>query len=95
MSMFHNVAHFLTQQAATQAEAVAVRAPIGQRADGWIYYAERSFSELDQEASATAYYFSAHGIRRGSRVLLMVRPGMDLIRIVFALFKVGAVPIVV
>ncbi|MEC8333305.1 MAG: fatty acid CoA ligase family protein [Verrucomicrobiota bacterium] len=93
--MFHNVAHFLTQQAATQAEAVAVRAPIGRRVDGLIHYAERSFLELDQEASATAYYFSVHGIRRGSRVLLMVRPGMDLIRIVFALFKVGAVPIVV
>ena len=93
--MSYNVAHFLAEQAATQAEAVAVRAPIGRRADGWIQYKERSFSELEREASATAYYFAANGIGRGSRVLLMVRPGMDLIRIVFALFKMGAVPVVI
>ena len=42
-----------------------------------------------------AHYLEAKGIGRGSRVLLMVRPGLDLIRIVFALFKIGAVPIVI
>ena len=72
-----------------------MRAPIGRRVTGSIDYAERSFSELDKEASATAYYFAANGIGRGSRVLLMVRPGMDLIQIVFALFKMGAVPVVI
>lgn len=90
-----NVAHFLAEQAAAQPDAPAVRAPVGQRADGLIRYAERSFAELEAEASAMAHYLAAKGIRRGSRVLLMVRPGMDLIRIVFALFKIGAVPIVI
>ena len=28
-------------------------------------------------------------------MLLMVKPGLDLIRIVFALFKIGAVPVVI
>lgn len=75
--------------------APAVRAPLGRGRDGTICYAERSFAELEAEASATAHYIAAQGIVRGGRVLLMVRPGLDLIRIVFALFKLGAVPIVI
>ena len=90
-----NVAHFLAQQAVTQPTAAAVRAPLSHDRDGTIRYAERSFAELEAEASATVHYFLAKGIRRGSRVLLMLRPGLDLIRIVFALFKMGAVPIVI
>ena len=90
-----NVAHFLAQQAVTQPTAAAVRAPLSHDRDGTIRYAERSFAELEAEASATVHYFLAKGIRRGSRVLLMLRPGLDLIRIAFALFKMGAVPIVI
>lgn len=90
-----NVAHFLAEQAAAQPTAAAVRAPLGRGTEGAIRYAERSFAELEAEASATAHYLGGAGIERGSRVLLMVRPGLDLIRIVFALFKMGAVPIVI
>ena len=93
--MAFNVAHFLAQQAVTQPTAAAVRAPLSHDRDGTIRYAERSFAELEAEASASVHYFLAKGIRRGSRVLLMLRPGLDLIRIVFALFKMGAVPIVI
>ena len=93
--MPHNVAYFLAQQAAQHPNAAAVRAPVGQGERGAIQYVERSFAELDAEASATAYYFKDVGIQRGTRVLLMVKPGLDLIRIVFALFRIGAVPIVI
>ena len=93
--MAFNVAHFLVQQAVTQPTAAAVRAPLSHDSDGAIRYTERSFAELEAEASATGHYFLTKGIRRGSRVLLMVRPGLDLIRIVFALFKMGSIPIVI
>ena len=93
--MPHNVAYFLSEQAAQHPELAAVRAAVGREADGAIRYVARSFSELDAEASATAHYFAAKGICRGTRVLLMVKPGLDLIRIVFALFRMGAVPIVI
>lgn len=93
--MPHNVAHFLAEQAAHQPDAAAVRAPLGRASDGSIRYAERSFAELEAEASAAAYYFTRQGIQRGTRVLLMVKPGLDLIRSVFALFKIGAVPVVI
>ncbi len=93
--MPHNVAYFLAEQAAQHPHAAAVRAPVGRETNGAIRYVERSFSQLDTEASATAHYFAARGITRGTRVLLMVKPGLDLIRIVFALFRMGAVPIVI
>ena len=84
--MPHNVAYFLSEQAKLHPNAAAVRAPVGRASGGAIRYVERSFAELDAEASATAYYFTDKGIQRGTRVLLMVKPGLDLIRIVFALF---------
>jgi len=93
--MPYNVAHYLTEQAHRQPDVVAVRAPVGRLASGAIQYQERSFAELESEASAVAHMLADRGIVRGSRVLLMVKPGLDLIRIVFALFKVGAVPIVI
>jgi acyl-CoA synthetase (AMP-forming)/AMP-acid ligase II len=93
--MPHNVAYFLSEQAKLHSNAAAVRAPVGRASGGAIRYVERSFAELDAEASATAYYFTDKGIQRGTRVLLMVKPGLDLIRIVFALFRIGAVPIVI
>lgn len=93
--MPHNVAHFLAAQSAQLPDAAAVRAPVGHTADGAIRYVTRSFAELEADASAAAHYFDQLGICRGTRVLLMVKPGLDLIRIVFALFKIGAVPIVI
>ncbi|MFP4157493.1 MAG: fatty acid CoA ligase family protein [Opitutales bacterium] len=93
--MPYNVAHFLVKQAAGQPDRAAVRAPDGRLSDGSIRYKERSFAELESEASAAAHLFQSSGVHRGTRVLLMVRPGLDLIRIVFALFKIGAVPIVI
>ena len=78
--MAFNVAHFLAQQAVTQPTAAAVRAPLSHDSDGAIRYIERSFAELEAEASAAGHYFFTKGIRRGSRVLLMVRP-LSLIHI--------------
>ena len=93
--MPHNVAHFLAEQARRHPAQAAVRAPSGREANGAIRYQERSFAELENEAAALAHHFHARGIQRGTRVLLMVRPGLDLIRAVFTLFKIGAVPIVI
>ena len=73
-TMPHNVAYFLAEQAAQHPHAAAVRAPVGRETNGAIRYVERSFSQLDTEASATAHYFAARGITRGTRVLLMVKP---------------------
>jgi len=94
---FVNVARFLPEQARAQPHACAVRAPLGddRSRPGRIAYAERTFAQLDSEADAAARLFQSRGIQRGTRVLLLVRPGLDLLRCVFALFKLGAVPVLI
>ena len=90
-----NVARFLAEQAVRHPLGAAVRAPAGRLPDGSIRYTGRSFAELEAESSSVAHLLAGEGVERGTRVLLMVRPGLDLIRIVFALFKIGAVPVVI
>lgn len=90
-----NVSRHLWIQAAQQPAAPALRIPVGRAGGGAIRYAELSFAELAAEADAWAWRLAKAGVRRGDRVLVLVRPGLPLIAAVFALFKLGAPPIVI
>lgn len=80
-----NVARHLRAAAASSPGAPAVRA-------GDL---RLTFAELDRRTDACAAHFESLGIRPGHRVLLMVKPGVDLIVCVFALFKLGAPPVAI
>lgn len=54
-----------------------------------------SFRELQVRVKQCIRMLQQGGIEAGDRVLLMVRPGLELITLCFALFRVGAVPIVI
>ena len=54
-----------------------------------------SFARLDQESDSLAHGLAAVGIGRGTRTALLVRPGPAFFALTFALFKAGAVPVVV
>ncbi len=88
------MARHLPLQARKSPHSIALRAPCGVK-DGMILYRERTFAQLDGEVDACARLMSARGIVRGSRVLIMVRQGLELIVCTFALMKVGAVPVVI
>ncbi|MBK8477833.1 MAG: AMP-binding protein [Opitutaceae bacterium] len=90
-----NVARHLWAQAAQQPTAPALRIPTGTARDGSIRYTTLSFAELAAEADAWAWRLARAGVQRGDRVLVLVRPGLPLIAAVFALFKLGAPPIVI
>lgn len=90
-----NVARFLPLRAGEIPDAPAVRAPVGRGRDGSIRYREKTFAEMDRDACATAVHLAANGIERGTRTLVMVQPGLDLIRVIFAFFKIGAIPVVI
>ncbi|HXC04608.1 MAG TPA: AMP-binding protein [Bacteroidia bacterium] len=49
-----------------------------------------TFSELKEEVCATTAYLTSKGIAKGDRVMLFIPMGMDLYRIVLALFRMGA-----
>jgi len=90
-----NVARFLPAMAARQPDHLALRIPRGRDPGGAIHYLDLTFAELDRETDAWAHRLTRAGIARGTRVLLLVRPGLSLIALCFALFKVGAVPVVI
>jgi acyl-CoA synthetase (AMP-forming)/AMP-acid ligase II len=88
-----NVAGWLFRHAAQFPQRTAVLEPRTRR--GKRTYAALSFFQL--LASVQRYVLGLHkaGIRRGTRVVLMVPPSRELTRLVYALLQVGAVPVLV
>jgi acyl-CoA synthetase (AMP-forming)/AMP-acid ligase II len=54
-----------------------------------------SFQQLEEDSNRLADGLVRQGFARGDRVLLMVRPGIDFISLTFALFKLGAVAVLI
>jgi acyl-CoA synthetase (AMP-forming)/AMP-acid ligase II len=90
-----NIARHLGLKAATLPQTPALKIPRGRTADGRIDYLTLTFAELDAEVDAWCGRMAKCGVRRGDRTLVMVRQGLPLIAAVFALFKLGAVPVVI
>jgi acyl-CoA synthetase (AMP-forming)/AMP-acid ligase II len=89
-----NVASFLRTHAAERPEQPALRFPVAAydpAAPAWDTW---DFRTLDRESDALARGFVAAGIRPGDRAVLLIRPSLRFFATVFALFKVGAVPVV-
>jgi len=54
-----------------------------------------TFRQLQQRVKQCLCLLDQQGIVQGDRVLLMVRTGLELITLCFALFRLGAIPIVI
>jgi acyl-CoA synthetase (AMP-forming)/AMP-acid ligase II len=81
--------------AAAQPAATALKVPRGRNAQGAIDYLSLDFAALRAETDAWCARLASRGVRRGDRALVMVRPGLPLIASAFALFKLGAVPVII
>ncbi len=57
--------------------------------------ARLTFRQLNEECDRYAWGLSRLGVGRGTRTLLMVKPGGDFFSMTFALFKLGAVPVLI
>ena len=90
-----NVAAHLPEMARLQPDTPALFIPEGQNGRQQTRYTRYSFAELDRETSRRALALEAVGICRGVRTVLMVPPGFEFFALTFALFKVGAVPVLV
>jgi acyl-CoA synthetase (AMP-forming)/AMP-acid ligase II len=89
-----NVAGALAMQAVRQGGATAIHFPTGIRG-GRVRYASRSYLELDELSDRYARGMLEFGIGRGTRTALMMPPGLDFLALFFALFKAGAVPVLI
>ena len=89
-----NIASALIRQAAQQPDNVAIHYPVGKRG-GRVLYASASYSALHQLSDDYARGLIEYGIGHGVRSALMLTPGLDFFAMFFALFKAGAVPVLI
>jgi len=90
-----NVSVYLRRMAEIQPYKRAVVYPVGWDEKGRIAYTHLTFLQLDQESDYMAHGLENAGITRGTRTVLMVRPSLEFFALTYALFKTGAVPVVV
>jgi len=85
-----NVADFLRENAEFFPHKPAlVSAGTGDRWNSITYQA------LNQQVDGYANGFAKRGVKRGDRVLFLVKPGFDFYATLFGLFRLGAVPVLV
>jgi len=90
-----NIAEHLKRSALHRPFAKAVIYPAHRNRAGQIAYTHLTFQQLDRESDKVAFGLERIGITRGTRAVLMVRPGLDFFVLTFSLFKVGAIPVMV
>ncbi|MBT4363614.1 MAG: AMP-binding protein [Desulfobacteraceae bacterium] len=91
----YNLALYLRNMADMKPYKKAVVYPCGRDKKGRVKYVHLTFQQLDRESDLIAQGLEDSGIKRGTRTILMVKPGLDFFSITFALIKTGAVPVMV
>lgn len=86
-----NIAAVLPRLARERPDQVAMRCP----GRGGGYGIALTYAQLDARSDAIASGLAKRGIVRGTRTVLMVRPTPEFFLLMFALFKTGAVPVLV
>lgn len=81
--------------AATVPDQPAIIVPRSRKGRGGRTRDEISFSELEALSNRYANGLATMAMHRGARVLVMVRPGINFVALTFALFKLGAVPVMI
>ncbi|MFC5570927.1 olefin beta-lactone synthetase [Lysobacter yangpyeongensis] len=91
-----NIAASLPRLAAEFPDRIAMRCPGARGRDGFARYdTALTYRELDARSDAIAAGLATRGIVRGTRTVVMVRPTPEFFLLMFALFKAGAVPVLV
>ncbi len=98
-----NVANRLTQFAAANPGAIAVVCPWRrsqskyrfQRLRSGAAYSVATFAEIDSDATRIARGLSTWGVPAGTRLALLVKPGVEFVALVFGLLRAGMVIVLV
>jgi olefin beta-lactone synthetase len=90
-----NIASYLAVTAKSQPYRRAVVFPARRDSTGLVAYSHLTFLQLEQESDGLAHGLQNVGVKRGTRTIIMVKPTLDFFVLIFALFKIGAIPVVV
>jgi olefin beta-lactone synthetase len=73
----------------------AVVVPAGRDKCGRSITVSLSFGQLNRLSDQYAHGLTAAGFKKGERVLMMLRPGIDLIAVALSLLKMGSIPVMI
>jgi acyl-CoA synthetase (AMP-forming)/AMP-acid ligase II len=90
-----NIASHLSAMARERPHTLAVVQPHRWDRAGRPRYRHATFAELDRDSDLLAAGLRRAGIGRGVRTVLMVPPGLEFYALTFALFKAGAVAVLI
>ena len=90
-----NVGLRLSEMASQLPDQIGVAMPMGRDASGRRQYKTLTFRELDDDSNRLAAGLQQMGVQPGTRLVLLVKPGIDFISLVFALFKAGVVTVLI
>lgn len=90
-----NIAALLDLHAQEHPHTIVAFFPEGRDRSGRVSYTHYTFQQLSQESSFFACGLESAGLRRGSKVVLMVKPSLDFFVAAFGVFKAGVVPVLV
>ena len=95
MTNSHNIARRLSEIAERSPHQRAVVFPAGRDAAGRLAYSHLTFQQLDRESDCLARGLQSMGAVPFTRLVLMVRFGIEFVSLVFAAFKAGAVVVLI
>lgn len=90
-----NIAALMEEQAALRPHQRAVVFPTGRDRAGRVAWTQLSFAQLNALTDRYAWGLRERGVVQGDRVSLLVKPCLEFIPLVFAVFKVGAHPVLI
>lgn len=92
--MTYNVASHVRRHASERPDQHAIRYPAKGYRDDAPVWDHLTYAEFDARSDAYAHGFVEAGVRPGDKVLMLMKPQMDLWVVLFALFKIGAAPVI-
>ncbi len=90
-----NIAMRLRESARTAPFQRAVVFPEARDRRSRVTYSHLTFQQLDRQSDQFAFGLREMGVEQGTRIVLMVPPSLEFIAFTFALFKVGAVVVLI
>ncbi|MBU2511977.1 AMP-binding protein [bacterium] len=91
----HNIASHLTRLAAEKPYKIALYEPFKKDSEGCYSYIHYTYKKLEDESNIIARGLEAYNISKDSKTVLMVTPSLEFFALTFALFKIGAVPVLI
>ncbi len=73
----------------------AIVVPVGRDDKGRSTTVQLSFGQLNKLTNQYAHGLKQHGFNKGDRVLVMLKPGIELIAVILAMLKLRVVPVLI